>query len=167
MRKVKSVKIDGESVFMFNSAIYIFETDSRYTLELDIIVSEIVLKKFGNNENLIIEIELEDGKEISAIMHLRGLVGEGLPQLNLYCEIYDLEGYEDLQIVHENETSFPNVEEGITLKEIRKVEMPNERINLKLLLPIDQTEWLAKQGKNLNGVLKEAIYDYWNKEKKR
>lgn len=165
MRKVKTVKIDGESVFMFNSAIYIFEAGSRYTLELDMIVSEIVLKKYGHLENLIIEIELEDGEVISTIMHLRGLVGGGLPQLNLYCEMYDLEDYTDFQIVNENDVSFPDIEKGITLEEIRKVEMPNEKINLKLHLPVEQTEWLAKQGKNLNGIMKEAIYDYWKKIK--
>ncbi|MFJ7747931.1 hypothetical protein [Peribacillus sp. NPDC097295] len=166
MRKVKTVKIDGENVFMFNSAIYIFEAGSRYTLELDMIVSEIVLKKYGHLENLIIEIEMEDGEVISTIMHLRGLVGGGLPQLNLYSEMYDLEDYGGFQIVNENDVSFPNIEEGISLEEIRKVEMPNEKINLKLHLPINQTEWLAKQGKNLNGIMKEAIYDYWKKNLK-
>lgn len=166
MRKVKTVKIDGENVFMFNSAIYIFEAGSRYTLELDMIVSEIVLKKYGHLENLIIEIEMEDGEVISTIMHLRGLVGGGLPQLNLYSEMYDLEDYGNFQIVNENDVSFPNIEEGISFEEIRKVEMPNEKINLKLHLPIDQTEWLAKQGKNLNGIMKEAIYDYWKKNLK-
>lgn len=164
MGKVKSVKIDGETVFMFNSAIYIFESDSGFSLELDMIVSEIVVRKYVSLENLILEIELEDGKVISTIMHQRGLVGGGLPQLNLYSELYDLEDYPDFQIVKENDSSFPSIEEGITLKEIRKVEMPNEKINLKLNLPIDQTEWLAKQGKNLNEIMKEAIYDYWKKQ---
>ena len=41
MVAVKSVKVDGESIHVFNSAIYIFEASSRLTLELDMIVSEV------------------------------------------------------------------------------------------------------------------------------
>jgi hypothetical protein len=64
-----------------------------------------------------------------------------------------------------NEASlFPNIEEGITLEEIRRVEMPNEKITLKLNLPIEQTEWLMKQKKSdLDEMFKEIIYDYRKK----
>lgn len=164
MVEVKSVKIDGECIHMFNSAIYIFESSSGFTLELGMIVSEVVLKKYGNEENLIIEIELQDGRVINSIMHLQGLSG-GLPQLNLYCDLNDLEEYQDYQIVKENDSSFPKIEEGITLEEIRKYEMPNEKVKLKLNLPVDQSEWLAKQKKGeLDTIFKEAIYDYWRKQ---
>ena len=74
------------------------------------------------------------------------------------------EEYLDFHIVNENDSSFPNLEEGITIEEIRKVEMPNEKITLKLNLPIDQTEWLSKQKvKDLNNIFKELIYEYWGK----
>ena len=53
----------------------------------------------------------------------------------------------------------------LQLEEIRNVEMPNKNINLKLNLPIDQTEWLHKQkNKNLNEMFKEFIYEYWKKQ---
>ncbi|MCM2532264.1 hypothetical protein NDK43_07470 [Neobacillus pocheonensis] len=164
MVEIKSVKIDGECIHMFNSAIYIFESSSGFTLELGMIVSEVVLKKYRNEENLIIEIELQDGRVINSIMHLQGL-SVGLPQLNLYCDLNDLEEYQDYQIVKENDSSFPKIEEGITLEEIRKYEMPIEKVKLKLNLPVDQSEWLAKQKKGeLDTIFKEAIYDYWRKQ---
>jgi hypothetical protein len=157
---VKSVKIDGKDIHIFNSAIYIFEAGSGFTLELDMIVSEVVLKKYKDEENLFVEAELEDGRAISTIMHVKTLPG-GLPQLNLFCEIDDTEDYEDFPSVTENGSWFPNIEEGITLEEIRAVEMPNEKVTLKLNLPVDQVEWLKKQKtRDLNGIFKELLFGY-------
>ncbi|KMY48736.1 hypothetical protein [Peribacillus loiseleuriae] len=163
MVEVKSVKIDGENIHVFKSAIYIFVTSTGNTLELNMIVSEVIVKKYKKEENLIIEIELQDGRIIGSIMQLKIWSGT-LPQLNLYCELNDLEEYHDFEKVTENESFFPNIEEGITLEEIRKVEMPNEKVTLKLNLPIDQKEWLSKQ-KNaiLNEIFKEMIYEVWRK----
>jgi hypothetical protein len=164
MVAVKSVKVDGESIHIFKSALYIFESNEEYTLQLDIIVSEVMVKKYNKEENLIIEIELEDGKIIESIMHLNIIPG-GLPQLNLSCEIDDLYEYEDLNTFHENDSSFPNIEEGISLNEIREVEMPYEDVRLKLKLPIDQVEWMKTQkNKELNELFKEFIYEYWKKQ---
>jgi hypothetical protein len=60
---------------------------------------------------------------------------------------------------------FPNIEEGITLEEIRKYEMPDEKITLKMKLPIVQVEWLKMQkNEDLTEIFKEAIYDYWKKQ---
>lgn len=158
---VKSVKIDGESIHFFNSAIYIIEASSGFTLELDLIVSEVVVKKYKKEKNLIIEIELENGRIIHSIMHVKILSG-GLPQLNLFCELYDVEEYNELKRLNENDSWFPNIEEGISLEEIRKVEMPDEEISIKLKLPIDQVEWLKNQKKaRLNEFFKEVIYDLW------
>ncbi|MGM7723063.1 hypothetical protein [Metabacillus sp. Hm71] len=160
---VKSVHIDGERIHVFNSAIYILKSSLGFTLELDLIVSEVVVKKYKKEDNLIIEIELEDGRIIHSIMHVKSLPG-GLPQLNLFCELDDLKEYADFKIVNENDAWFPNIEEGITLDEIRKVEMPIEPVNLKLNLPIDQVEWLKKQKKkDLNEIFKDLIYEYRNK----
>lgn len=167
MVAVKSVKIDGESLFVFKSAIYIFESSSGFTLELDMIVSEVAVKKYRNEETLILEIELEDGRIINSIMYVKILSG-GLPQLNLFCELDDVQEYEDFEMIHENDAWFPNIEKGITLEEIRKVEMPNEEVSLKLKLPIDQAEWLKKQKKgNLNEIFQELIYDYWKKQESK
>ncbi|CAH2713815.1 hypothetical protein BACCIP111895_00969 [Neobacillus rhizosphaerae] len=161
---VKSVKFDGESIHVFKNAIYIFESNSGFTLELDMIVSEVVVKKYKKEDNLIVEIELEDGRIINSIMNVKILQG-GLPQLNLLCELEDTQEYEDFDRVNENDSWFPNIEEGITLDEIRKVEMPNEEVRLKLKLPIDQVDWLKNQKrKALNEMFKEFIYDYWKKE---
>ncbi|MEH7439940.1 hypothetical protein V7182_21070 [Neobacillus drentensis] len=163
MAIVKSVKIDGESIHVFNSAIYIFEANSVFTLELDLIVSEVVVKKYKKEETLIIEIELKDGRVIHSIMNVKILSG-GLPQLNLFCELDDIEEYQDFDRVSENDSWFPNIEEGITLDEIRKVEMPVEEISIKLKLPIEQVEWLKNQKKaRLNEAFKEIIYDLWKK----
>lgn len=163
MVKVKTVKIDGEEIHIFNSAIYILESNLGYTLELDMIVSEVVVKKYRNEENLIVEIELQDGRVITSYMNLKSLSG-GLPQLNLFCTLSDSSEYNNFQIVNENDLSFPSIEEGITLEEIRKYEMPNEKVTLKLNLPIDQIEWLKKQkSKDLTEIFKEAIYDHWRK----
>ncbi|EKN67579.1 hypothetical protein BABA_12645 [Neobacillus bataviensis LMG 21833] len=163
MVAIKTIKIDGEEIHIFNSAIYIFESSSGFTLELGIIVSEITVKKYKNEENLIIEIELEDGRIINSIMHVKILSG-GLPQLNLFCELDDGQEYEDFDRVNEKDSWFPNIEEGITLEEIRKVEMPIEDISLKLKLPIDQIEWLKSQKKSsLSQLFQEFIHDYWKK----
>ncbi|NRD79692.1 hypothetical protein HPT25_20225 [Bacillus sp. BRMEA1] len=147
MTGVSSVKFDGKEILVFNSAIYIFEASSGLTLELDIIVSEIVLRKYQKEENLIVEIGLEDGRVIHSIMHVKALTGM-LPQLHLFCEIDDIQEYENFDRVNENDPWFPDIEAGITLADIRKVEMPNEDVTLKLKLPIDQVEWLKAQKKS-------------------
>ncbi|MEH7545349.1 MULTISPECIES: hypothetical protein [Bacillaceae] len=163
MAVVKSVKIDGENIHVFKSAIYVFAASSGFTLELDIIVSEVVVKKYKKEDNLIIEIELEDGRVLHSIMHVKVLAG-GLPQLNLFSELNDPDDYYFLEQVNENDPWFPNIEEGITLEEIRKVEMPDEDIQFKLKLPIDQVEWLKNQKKTqLNELFKEFIYNHWKK----
>jgi hypothetical protein len=157
---VKVVKVDGESLHIFNSALYIFESSTGFTLQLDVIVSEVVVNRYKAEDHLIIEIELEDGRIISSIMHLKTLPG-GLPQLNLFCDIDDPEEYPGLHIVNESDSEFPDVEAGITLEEIRKVEMPNEKVTLKLTLPIDQVEWLKKQkGRDLNAFFKELLENH-------
>ncbi|GHH98944.1 hypothetical protein [Neobacillus kokaensis] len=163
MVEVKSVKIDGESIRIFNSAIYIYETIESISLQLDVVVSEVTVNRYRGLDNLIVEIELEDGRLVNSIMHVNSLSG-GLPQLNLYVELEDMLEYGEFPIVNENDASFPNIEEGITLEEIRKVEMPDVEVKLKLKLPIDQAEWLMKQKKAaLNELFKEFIYDYWKK----
>ncbi|MGE8080155.1 hypothetical protein [Peribacillus loiseleuriae] len=161
MIEVKSVKIDGENIHVFKSAIYIFVTSTGNTLELNMIVSEVIVKKYRKEENLIIEIELQDGRIIGSIMQLKIWSGR-VPQLSLNCEVNDLEEYHDFEKVTENDSFFPNIEEGITLEEIRQVEMPNEKVTLKLNLPIDQTEWLSKQkNAELNEIFTEMIYEFW------
>jgi hypothetical protein len=161
---VKSVTIDGESIFVFRNAVYIFESSSGITLELNLIVSEVVVKKYKNVENLIVEIEFEDGRIINSIMHVKILSG-GLPQLNLFCELDDIQEYQDFDRVNENDSWFPNIEDGITIEEIRKVEMPKEDVSFKLNLPIDQVEWIKKQKKkSLNEIFQELIYEYWEKQ---
>jgi hypothetical protein len=98
-------------------------------------------------------------------MHVKILSG-GLPQLNLFCELDDIQEYEDFEKVNENDSWFPDIEEGITIEEIRKVEMPIEDISLKLKLPIDQVEWLKSQKKGaLNEMFQAFISDYWKKQK--
>ncbi|MBT2687377.1 hypothetical protein J7I93_04190 [Bacillus sp. ISL-47] len=160
MAGVKSVSIDGEAIYVFNSAIYIFETSSGNTLEVDMVVSEVTLRKYKNRESLIAEIELEDGRIISSFMFLKTLPGK-LPRLNLLCELDEDEPYEDVLRISENDLAFPDIEEGITLEEIRKVEMPNEKVTLKLNLPIDQVEWLKeKKSKELNQLFKEFLYEH-------
>jgi hypothetical protein len=156
---VKSVKIDGETIHVFKSVVYIFESSSGCTLQLDMIVSELVVKKYKEFENVIVEIELEDGRMLNSIMHLKIFQGR-LPLLNLFCELDDTQGYEKIKVVHEDDSWFPNIEEGITLEDIRKLEMPIEEVRLKLKLPIDQVEWLRNQKtKELNEIFKEMIYD--------
>jgi hypothetical protein len=157
MKKVKSVKLDGEEIRVFNSAIYLFETNTTVTLELNIIVSEIVANKYKHVDNLIIEIELEDGRMINSIMSVTVMQGR-LPQLHVFCDIGDLVEYKGLPILNENNSSFPDIEEGITLEQIRNVEMPLEDITLKLKLPIDQVEWLRKlKKKDLTDMMGEFL----------
>jgi hypothetical protein len=161
---VKSVKIDGESIHLFKSVIYIFESSAGFTLQFDMIVSELVVKKYKEFENLIVEIELEDGRVLNSIMHLKIFQGK-LPLLNLFCELDDIHEYENIKVVHEDDSWFPNIEEGITIEDIRKVEMPIEEVRLKLKLPIDQVEWLKDQKpKDLNEIFKEMIYELWKSQ---
>ncbi|UGB32903.1 hypothetical protein [Metabacillus sp. B2-18] len=75
MEKVKSVILDGEEIRVFNSAIYLFETNTTVTLEVNIIVSEIVASKYKHVDNLIVEIELEDGRMINSIMSVTVMQG--------------------------------------------------------------------------------------------
>lgn len=158
---VKSVIIDGETFYIFNSAIYIFESSTGSTLEVDMIVSEVTLRKYKDRESLIAEIELEDGRVISSFMFLKSLPGR-LPRLNLFCELDENENYEGVLRISENDLAFPDIEEGITLEDIRKVEMPNEKITLKLNLPIDQVEWLREQkNRDLNLLFKELLYKHF------
>ncbi|WML53621.1 hypothetical protein RCG17_02785 [Neobacillus sp. PS3-12] len=167
MVSVKSVKIDGEEIHIFKSMIYIFESNSRFTLELDMIVSEIVLKRYKNEETLIIEIELDGGRLISSIMNVHFLSGR-LPQMNAFMDVEDPNEYLELQRINENNSIFPDLDEGITIEEIRKVEMPNEKVTLKLNLPIDQVEWLKEQkARELNEIFKELIYNYWSKRSEK
>jgi hypothetical protein len=156
---VKSVKIDGENIHVFKSVIYIFESNTGSTLQLDMIVSELAVKKYKEFENVIVEIELEDGSVLNSIMHLKVFQGR-LPLLNLFCELDDIQEFKNIKVVHEDDSWFPNIEEGITIEDIRKVEMPIEEVRLKLKLPIDQVEWLKEQKpKDLNGIFKEMIYE--------
>src|SRR4051812_25276911 len=111
MAVVKSVKIDGETIHIFNSVIYIFESSSGFTLELDLIVSEVTVRRYRNEQTLIMEIELEDGRMINSIMHVKTLSG-GLPQLNLFCDLDDIGEYDDFDKVDDNSSWFPSVEEG-------------------------------------------------------
>lgn len=163
MVEVKTVKIDGEPIHFFSSAIYIFESSIGYSLELTMVVSEIVEAKLNHIENLILEIELDDGRVLNLIMHPQGK-SAGLPKLNLFCDIDSVEEYRDLTIVHESAPVFPDIEQGITIEEIRMHEMPNVSVTLKLNLPIDQAEWLAKKKKKeLEHLIVEAIYKYWDR----
>lgn len=164
MVSVKHVKVDGEDLYIFNSAIYIFESSMGFTLELDVIVSEVAVKKYKNEENLIIEMEMEDGRLFHAIMHLKNLPG-GLPRLHLYCQIDDPSEYAGLEIVNENDAWFPNIEAGISIEDIRKIEMPMEDIRLKLNLPINQVEWLKSlKKKDINELFKDLIAEYWKNQ---
>lgn len=163
MAVVKSVKLDGEEIRIFNSAIFLFESSTMITLECNIIISEVTLRKYEKVENVIVEIELEDGRMINSIMHVKAIKGK-LPQMNLFCEIGDSEDLGDIMRISENDSQFPNIEEGITLEEIRKVEMPNEKVTIKVTLPIDQVEWLkAQKPAQLSQTLNEMIMDYWRK----
>ncbi|WP_370221708.1 hypothetical protein [Cytobacillus sp.] len=157
MAGIKSINLDGEEIYVFNSAIYIFESSSGNTLEVDMIVSEVTLKKYQNRESLITEIEMEDGGLISSFMFLKSVPGK-LPRLSLFCELDPDEPYEGILRISEEEQDFPDIEAGITLEEIRKVEMPNEKITLKLNLPIKQVEWLKeKKNKELNELFRELL----------
>ncbi|GLB60324.1 hypothetical protein [Cytobacillus sp. NCCP-133] len=160
MAGVKSVTIDGEIVYIFKSAIYIFESSAGSTLEVDMIVSEVTLGKYKDRESLIAEIELEDGRVINSFMFLKSVPGK-LPRITLFCERDEDEDYKGIHCVSEHDLSFPDIEEGITLEDIRKVEMPNEKITLKLNLPIDQVEWLKGQkNRELNQLFKEWLYKH-------
>ncbi|WP_258309271.1 hypothetical protein [Cytobacillus oceanisediminis] len=123
-------------------------------------MSEVTLRKYEDRESLIAEIELEDGRLISSFMFLKSLPGK-LPRLNLVWELDEGETYEDILRVSESDLAFPDIEEGITLEDIRKVEMPNEKVTLKLTLPIDQVEWLKeKKNKELSQIFKELLNEY-------
>ena len=52
MVTVKTVKVDGKSIFVFNSEIYIIESIEGYTLELDMIVSESNAKKIPKGRHV-------------------------------------------------------------------------------------------------------------------
>ncbi|KON86181.1 hypothetical protein AF332_04645 [Sporosarcina globispora] len=160
MAGIKSINLDGEEVYVFNSAIYIFESSAGNTLEVDLIVSEVTLRKFQDRDSMITEIELEDDRILSSFMFLKPVPGK-LPRLSLFCELDPEESYEGVSRISEEHSDFPDIEAGISLEEIRKVEMPNEKITLKLNLPINQVEWLKEQkNKELNQLFKELLEGY-------
>ncbi|MCM3708849.1 MULTISPECIES: hypothetical protein [Cytobacillus] len=157
MSAIKSINLDGEEIYIFSSSIYIFESSSGSTLEVDMIVSEVTLRKYQDRESLITEIELEDGGQISSFMFLKVVPGK-LPRLSLVCEVDPEETYEGLQRIREDQPDFPDIEAGITLEAIRMVEMPKEKITLKLNLPINQVEWLKGQkNKELNELFRDLL----------
>lgn len=165
MAGIKSINLDGEEIYVFNSAIYIFESSAGNTLEVDMIVSEVTLRKYQNRESLITQIEMVDGGLISSFMFLKTVPGK-LPRLSLFCELDPGESYEDILRISEEQLDFPDIEAGITLEEIRKVEMPNEKITLKLNLPINQVEWLKeKKNRELNELFKELLEGYLERPK--
>lgn len=160
MSAIKFISLDGEEIYVFNSAIYIFESSSGSTLEVDMIVSEVTLRKYQDRDSLITEVVLDDGGQISSFMFLKAVPGK-LPRLSLFCEIDPEESYEGLLRIREDAPDFPDIEAGITLEDIRKVEMPNEKITLKLNLPINQVEWLKEQkNKELNELFRELLGEY-------
>lgn len=166
MAGIKSINLDGKEIYLFNSAIYIFESYAGSTLEVDLIVSEVTLRKYQNRESLITEIELEDGGLVSSFMFLKPVPGK-LPRLSLYCELDPEESYEGILRISEDKPDFPDIEAGITLEEIRKMEMPNEKITLKLNLPINQVEWLKDQkNKDINELFNELLEGYLERKPK-
>lgn len=157
MIKIRSIHIDGENIYYFNSVIYLFQTSSECTLQLDIIVSEIVIKKYNDRENHIIEVELENGSLVTSFMTVNILPGK-IPHMNFVSEVADVNEYRELPIVQENDLNFPDIEKGITLEEIRQVEMPYQKVSLKLTLPIDQVEWLQKKTKKeLDAIFEDVL----------
>lgn len=157
MVEVKSLLIDGEPVHLFRSAVFLFQSEEGWTLELDGIVSEVAVRKYEKIDRGIAEIELEDGRVFSQFMDIQVFMGK-LPQLQLYCEVGSPDEYKGFPVVSENESFELNLDEGLTLTDIRKVEMPNEKVRLTLELPIDQAEWLAKQKKkDINALFKDII----------
>ncbi|MFB6466967.1 hypothetical protein ACE38V_09090 [Cytobacillus sp. Hz8] len=160
MVEIKSVKIDGEEIHVFQSVIFIFASNTGYTLELDMIISEVVFNKYKKETELIIEIELKDGRVFAFIMQLKAWNSE-LPRLTLFCEIGTVDEYVNFPIITEEDSDFPKLKGGITLADIRKVEMPWENITLRLKLPIEQVEWLSQQKRaDLNSLFNEMIEEY-------
>ncbi|WP_409294186.1 hypothetical protein V1498_13220 [Peribacillus sp. SCS-26] len=157
MAGIASLRIDGEEIMVFNASIYIFKSSGGYSLELECVVGEITATKYEKVENMIVEIELTNGSYLNTIMHKGNGKGR-LPRLHIYCELDDPDEYKGIPVIDENEADFPDIDEGLSLAEIREYEMPMVKVKLAAVLPINQAEWLGKlKKKELEAFLTEAV----------
>ncbi|WP_028392736.1 hypothetical protein [Bacillus cihuensis] len=169
MPQIKRVKINGEEIRLLNNVLYLhYSEGDGYSLLLDTVITEVDARKYSHKDKAEVLLRYDDDKEESLDMFITGVteVGNGdVPVLELEVNIDNHEKFRNLEVVNGDsiECKFPDPTVGITIEEVRKIDMPSDKIDITAILPIDLKEWLHSNN-NISEILKEALYDYINKK---
>lgn len=113
-------------------------------------------------------MKYNNGEEQTFLMLVQGITEVGkaeIPNLELCVRIEDPEEFKELKMVNWNTPIEEySLRSDITIEEIRKIEMPNRKVEIESTLPIDLEEWVFYNEDNISEILKEALYDYRNKK---
>jgi hypothetical protein len=173
MKTIKSISFNDEMIHVFESLMYIFdlsnENGAGYGLHLELITTELTIRKYRYQENILVDLTYTNGELQTLVMHVdhseEGGHGE-IPEMSLYVSISSPKEFPELAIVNWDtpDEEYPRLQKTISLTEIRAVEMPYENVRLDAELPIDLSEWTHENRDNLSEMLTEALYDYWKKK---
>jgi hypothetical protein len=173
MKTIKSISFNDEPIHVFESLMYIYDSSNEYGqsygIHLELITTELAIRKYRYQENILVDLTYTNGELQTLVMHVdhseEGGHGE-IPELSLYVSIRSPEEFPELAIVNWDtpDEEYPNLQKNISLTEIRSVEMPYESVRLDAELPIDLSEWTHENQDNLSEILTEALYDYQKKK---
>ncbi|TWE05991.1 hypothetical protein FB550_1026 [Neobacillus bataviensis] len=169
MKEIKSVRINGDPIHLFDCVMYIFDNENgKYFLHLDLIVTEVEMLKYRFNQEVRVSIKYNNGKEQNLTMLVQGTTEIGnaeIPILELCVDIDNPEDFQGIKIVNwETPIEEFSLRNDILIEEIRKIDMPNKNVEIQATLPIDLQEWVYSNSENISEILKEALIDYINKK---
>lgn len=172
MKIINKVQINGEAIHVFDYICYFIKSaENDYRLNIELVVSEVVAKKYYRHGQIDVQLTYENEEVEMLIMdidYLEEVSGDAeIPIMELGATLTSIEGYEDIKVYDDSviwneDRGWPRVTPSVTIEDIRRVEMPDEEIDISmtLTLPIDLTEWIHKNNVNFEEILKEALYEY-------
>lgn len=170
MKIINKVQINGEAIHVFDYIWYLIKiTENDYRLNIELVVSEVVAKKYYRHGEIDVQLTYENEEVETLIMdidYLEGVSGDAaIPIMELGVTLTSIDGYEDIKVYDDSVIwreggEWPRVSPSVTIEDIRKIEMPDEIIDISVTLPIDLTEWIHTNHDNIGEILKEALYDY-------
>jgi hypothetical protein len=173
MKTIKSISFNDEPIHVFESLMYIFDLSDEYGpgygLHLELITTELTIRKYRYQENILVDLTYTNG-ELQTLVMLVDHTEEGghgeIPEMSLYVSIRNPKEFPELAIVNwdTEQDVYPELQKNISLTEIRAVEMPYENVRLDAELPMDLSEWTHENRDNISEIITEALYDYWKKK---